>query len=658
MTLKAKLITLFLSVTFITALSISCMGYYYIDKQTKTSIDAGLTSSLDSYTTSLDTWLKQKAKIVETLGLVVKNSIKEDQLTVAHLEGYKSSTDSADISDVYMGYESGKFVDGSGWIPDADYDARKRPWYEAAKSSGKLIFTDPYLDKVTNEYAISVALPLLDTNNSFLGVMSADILLSTLTDTVNKIKYTGGYGFLMDSKGVILSHPDQKLVNTNYRDNPATAELMSDMLGKESGSKHYNADGVQKLMLYKKIPSTGWVLGLSVNNAVVYKELTTIRIKYAVFILIALLFVAFIAFYISMRLTKPIKSLTGNSIKMSQGDLTVKAEVSGKDEIAILSRSFNQMAESLKDLIEKINSSASIVTSSAKEMHEFASDTGRISGQVSLTVHDMAEGAGDQAESVQKGAVMVDEVIKSIENITHSANSSAQMAKKVNFDVDQGFHAVINQMKLMEDSKKATETMGEVIEVLAEKSMKIGQIVEVIGGIASQTNLLALNAAIEAARAGEHGKGFAVVADEIRKLAEQSSSSSQEITSLLKEIQLGTSQSVNEVKIAKEVVIKQSDAVSLTKECFDSIKESVIRIVDQIFQVSSIADNVNNHASKVSEVISNIAAVAQENAAATEEVAASAEEQNHSVSKISEQSATLLDEADKLLEEIRKFKTY
>lgn len=657
MSLKSKLTILFLVVTFVTAIPITFMGYYYVDKQTKNSINTELNSTLNMYASDLDQWLIQKSKVVETLGVTIRDSIKEEELALAHLEGFKSSSDANDISDVYLAYESGKFIDGAGWIPEADYDGRTRPWYTSAKSAGKLSFSDPYLDQVTNKYAISVGFPMIDKDKKFIGVIAEDILLSTITDTVGKIKYKGGYGFLVDKGGVFLAHPDPNIINTNYKDNKDTLEILDNVMNSESGRKEYKHNGLDKLMLYKKIPSTGWLLGITIDKEEVYSELNSIMRKYIVFIIISLLFVTFTGYIISVKLTNPIKALTDNSTKMSQGDLTVRAAMSGKDEIATLSKSFNIMAENLKNLIEKINISANNVTLASKEVNQLASDTDRISSQVSSTINDMAQGAGEQAEAVQKGALMVDEVIKSIQNITTSAESSAQMAKTVNSDIEQGFNAVINQINLTEDSKRTTDNMGQVIELLAEKSAKIGQIVEVIGAIASQTNLLALNAAIEAARAGEHGRGFAVVAEEIRKLAEQSSSSSQEIASLLNQIQSGTSQSVQEMKAASEVVAKQSNAVNLTKGCFDNIKHSVESIIAQIFQVSSVAIEVNNHAARVSEAIGNIAAVAEENAAATEEVAASTDEQHKSVERISEQSTTLVSEANKLLSEIGKFKT-
>ncbi|WP_407637744.1 methyl-accepting chemotaxis protein [Bacillus ndiopicus] len=285
-----------------------------------------------------------------------------------------------------------------------------------------------------------------------------------------------------------------------------------------------------------------------------------------------------------------------------------------------------------------------------------AVQSGKISSEILVTVDSFANGANDQAESVQNGSSMVAGITKDIQEITTNVENSVDMIKAVNAAVDEGFTAIVGQLKLMEESKKTTENVGMAIDMLAEKSGKISDIVDVISGIANQTNLLALNAAIEAARAGEHGKGFAVVADEVRKLAEQSANSSDEIIALIKEIQARTSQSVDEVNQVKNVVSKQEIAVNDTKKYFDEIRESVKNIVTQINNAASSANEVNKKSHEISEVMENIASVAEENAAATEEFLAVTQEQAHGIQQVRADSDDVVEEAKNLLEAIKYFK--
>ncbi|NTV89875.1 MAG: methyl-accepting chemotaxis protein [Clostridiales bacterium] len=657
MGIKTRLTLMFALVAFILAVLLSGMGYLKLDSQIRSAIEKETTLSVESYTADFNNWLLARSKVVETTALILQNSVSEQQLELSHLLAFKDPSNSADISDLYVGYESGKFLDGSGWIPDPGYDPRGRPWYISIKEAGKLVFTDPYLDQVTQKYAISVGMPLKDKNGKFTGVVAEDILLSTLTDNVNKIDYYGGHGIMLDSKGTVLANPDPKLVNVNINDNEELKAIFGDILSNEKGIKDFRSGNSDKLMIYRKIPATGWLFAITVEKSLVYQGLTKVRFQFILVSIIILLLVIGAGFFISDRVAKPIITLTQNSNRMSKGDLTVRAEVTGKDEISVLSGSYNTMAENLSRLIGRIAESVKSVTNSAGEVFELASEAGRISEEVSHTTDEIAKGSSDQASSLQKGTVMVDNVMQSIGSISHNVSDSVNMSQSVNSAINSGLDAVLNQQALMEENKKSSSNVYISVKELEDNSNKIGQLVNAIANIATQTNLLSLNAAIEAARAGEQGKGFAVVAEEVRKLAQQAAVSSNEIAALLYVIKDGTGKSVKEMELANEVVSRQEKALSETRQCFDNIRESVRIILDKINEVSISSGNVNVNTKKVSEVIESIAAVAEESAAATQEVAAATVEQSRSVKQISDQSRKLIEEVEELLKEVQRFKT-
>ncbi|WP_404316966.1 methyl-accepting chemotaxis protein [Bacillus lumedeiriae] len=314
------------------------------------------------------------------------------------------------------------------------------------------------------------------------------------------------------------------------------------------------------------------------------------------------------------------------------------------------------MSNNLRGLIQQVADSAALVDSTSQHVHHYAENTGRIAEQISTAVEELANGSAEQAQSVHSGSEMVAGMTQSVYSISENVEKTVHMIDEADEAVKHGVDIVINQIELAKESRETTTSVGDSIELLAEKSQKIEEIVRVIHDIAEQTNLLALNAAIEAARAGEHGKGFSVVADEVRKLAEQSANSSGSIITLLKEIQDASKKSVSEVAVAINAVQKQETAVNDTSASFDRIKQSIEGIVSQIHGVSSAAESLNTNASSISEVISNVAAVAQESAASTEEVAASTQEQTTSVIKISELSEDLTHNAAALLKELQKFK--
>lgn len=658
MKLKTKLVLFFTCLSVIAVLMVAVFGYFYMQREITKDINDKYTAIVNTQSNQIDGWIANKIAEVNSVASTFDgiNSTK-DTLNQKVLIGIFKSINDKDASDLYTGFENGAMYDGSGWNPPKNFDPRIRPWYIAAKDAGKLVITDPYFDMVTKKYALSVAKPMYNTDGSLKGVIAQDLLLSTVTDMVKKLNLgAAGYGMLIDKNGIAIAHPDKTLVNTNLTKNKDLKDLVSGILSQDKGSRSYNLQGKSKLLIFEKIPTTGYICAITLDKGVIYSSLSTLRINYIIFTIIIAFIAALASYLISRSLSKPIAKLTESSKMMAMGDLTVKTNIKGKDEIAELAIAYNSMAENLRNLIKKIIYVADMVNTKSHNMNNIAEQSGKTSREIFTTVEELAKGAGDQANSVQDGAEMVSDMTKAINEISVNAENSTKMIEQVHKAIDMGYNAVMNQSKLMDDSKSTTKNVSEAIELLEEKSQMIGKIVEVIGGIASQTNLLALNAAIEAARAGEHGKGFAVVADEVRKLAEQSASSSSEITALLKEIQTRTSQSVNEMKLAQEVVQKQEKAVNQTKDYFDQIKQSASEIVSNIYKVSDSASVANNNSGKVSEVIADIAAVAEESAAATEEVVATTQEQVNDIVNISKDSNELVKEANNLLEAIKEFK--
>ena len=196
---------------------------------------------------------------------------------------------------------------------------------------------------------------------------------------------------------------------------------------------------------------------------------------------------------------------------------------------------------------------------------------------------------------------------------------------------------------------------NDVITMLSARSKEIGQILDVISGIANQTNLLALNAAIEAARAGEHGKGFAVVADEVRKLAEQSQSSTQTIAQLINIIQNDTEKSV---QIMNEAMIKAQEGVAVsqqTSEKFKIILNRTKNMTPQVEDITSAIEEISAVFEEISATTTDVLAQAREISANSGEMAASTEEQLASMQEINAATQLLEKTSQELNELVNKF---
>ncbi|ANY69265.1 hypothetical protein BBD42_24365 [Paenibacillus sp. BIHB 4019] len=658
MKLKMKLMLMFVLTVIFAATPLVAAGLYHIEKQSARGVDARLEGTMASAANQLDSWLSSNAKVVETLGFVIQEGIPEGELTENYFSIMNLGTNKENMSDFYFGYESdGTFMNGSDWSPDADYDPRQRPWYMEAKQANKLIFSDPYQDMMSKQYAVSIAMPVNGKNGGIQGIVAGDLLLSTITETVSKINLDGlGYAFLLDKKGMILAHPDEQQVNTSAAENAALKPLLAGMQANAIGQQSFSLEGEPYLLYYNQIPSTGWIVGSVISEKLAFANYFKLRNQYIVIISATLLIVMAASYFIATRFSKPLHRLRIISHQMSEGDFTGRVTLKGKDEFAELGIAFNLMSDKLSALLQQVAESAGRVHSVSVEMEEHTNNTQRISQQIALATEELAKGSSSQADSVYAGSERLSEMSESARSISHSVEQSVAMINEAGSAMSAGLQAVDDQVKLAADNRKSIDRVGKSIALLVDKSQKIEVIVGVIRGIASQTNLLALNAAIEAARAGENGRGFAVVADEVRKLAEQSTGSAGDIIVLLDEIQAASRQSVSEVSHAEGYVEQQVAAVYETRDSFERIQQSIDGIGSQIRAVSVSTAELDDNAGKISEVIASVAAMSQQSAASTEEVASSTQEQFEFISSISERSNELTQHAHALFEEVNKFK--
>jgi len=374
-------------------------------------------------------------------------------------------------------------------------------------------------------------------------------------------------------------------------------------------------------------------------------------------VVVSLVIGIFVVIYMNKIIAKPIIKMEDIAKQIAEGDLSVEEiTINSKDEIGQLARSFNIMANNLKNLIISIISESEIITSSTEELTATSDQSASSSEELARTINEIAKGAIEEAQGTEMAASYVMEIGTLINKNKQYIGELLESALEIDKRKEEGFQILSELIINTKENNIFIEKVNNIIINNDENAMQIEDASEMIQNIANQTNLLALNAAIEAARAGEAGKGFAVVAEEIRKLAEQSNTFTQEIKEIIDELNRNSRNAVDTINSAKKVAGIQSDNVKYTEEKFELIAQAIEKTNIVIDELSNSFESLNSNKDNVLEHMENLSAISEENAAGTQEASASIEEQTAAVEEIANSSENLSYVAIKLMDIVHKFK--
>jgi methyl-accepting chemotaxis protein len=315
-------------------------------------------------------------------------------------------------------------------------------------------------------------------------------------------------------------------------------------------------------------------------------------------------------FMITCPLTAAVNAM--KDVSEGEGDLTLRLEVSGKDEIGQLAVSFNGFIGKMQDVIREVTASTSQLSAAAEEM--------------SMITDETRTGVQRQQSETALVATAINEMSSTVHEVASNAETAASAASQADNQSEKGKQIVSSTVSSITTLASEVETAASVISQLEKDSDSIGSVLEVIRGIAEQTNLLALNAAIEAARAGEQGRGFAVVADEVRSLASRTQESTQEIQEMIERLQKGARDAVTAMEAGQEQANKTVEQASQAESSLSEISTAVAQINEMNAHIAEASRQQGEVVEEINKNIVNITQVADDSANGADQLSTASQE--------------------------------
>ncbi|SFD37325.1 methyl-accepting chemotaxis protein [Clostridium uliginosum] len=603
--------------------------------------------------------LKEKLKTVSALASIPdignNNTPLETKLSI--MQKYAEIQNDNNIGIVYGTDGIIHYINGS------EVDIRDRDFYiEAMK--GNSYISKPFISRIDGKLIVALSAPIKSGNN----VVGAVVTLrdgndfSNISNNIKVLK--NGEAFLIDNEGTYIANKSQEKVDNAYNvikkgtteDEKNLTTIFNIMIKGGNGVEEWHTKADDFFIGYAPVGDLGWSVGISITRAELLSELTTMNVIQIVIAIFVILLLAFAILKISLEVSKPIIAVKEVMDKVKGGDFTQKIDekyLMDKTEIGSMCTGLMDTLQVITNMLGNIKSNSNKVDNQASSLAAISEEMTALTSNIVAAIDDVAKGTtsqatdltdisaelglfGEQVAEVNKDVKIIDNLFSEIGERAEGSNEELKDLSNVIVGLNNNFNS-----------------FSESLDKMTGDIKQVNEMTNLINSIAEQTNLLALNAAIEAARAGESGKGFAVVADEIRKLAEMSKDSSNNIYDIVKNILQNTNVIVEKTSLINDDIKKQNEVVDKTRNAFSSISEGVELVAPKIVGVTDTFNNINTKKDEILNRVENISAISEEISATAEEISASSQELNSASEEVANSAENLsfsTNEMDKNLE--------
>jgi len=370
-------------------------------------------------------------------------------------------------------------------------------------------------------------------------------------------------------------------------------------------------------------------------------------------------FVVGILVVINIIVLKPLSVFRNEMEYISTGDFTVEISpktLNRKDEIGDLARALNDLKVNIGDLLKKVKDASESVSSSSTTLAEVTEQSSYAMNEITEAMTQIADTSQEQTDEASVVVIKTNDLGEQIQDSETQIYSVQEYSHETNQMSLKGL-TIIDELN--EKTVKSNESAQEIAVMTNEinrSAVDAEQITDIIESISSQTNLLALNASIEAARAGEAGRGFAVVAEEIRKLSEETSTATDDIKSLIGDIQNKSVQAVNMMSDIQQIFDDQNNSIQATSNIFKDTSSALSGLNERIDVVREISAKINSNKDEIVHSIQEISRSIEDNSSSVQQASASTEEQMASIEELSMTAHISKELSDDLIDAISKFK--
>lgn len=588
----------------------------YLD-EVKTMADTIAGSVAGTYTfTALADYEKMLGDIIQTNDIVLGSGL--------WFEPY-----AYDADEEYVGpyiYKDGGSVVTTYDYSNAEYDYFNQEYYLNAMNSDVAVITDPYYDETSGTVMSSCSVPI-KADGKTIGCVTVDIELTAIQDLVKSVVVgEGGSAILTTGDGVYLAGvSDDKVadaVNIAEDDNASLAAVGAEILANESGTGVYKQDGVTYNLYYGTLDELNWKFILQISKSELTLPVYELIQKLILVCVIAVILTFAVIIIQAGGISKSIARVQLFAGELAGGNYAVSAlQVRGRDEIANMGNSLNEMYENNKNLIHSISSHAAEINASSEELNESAVHLKQEFDSITKYMSQVNDAILGSSSATEQLYASMDQVNESTNALAGETGGSLQMAREIRKRAEE-------IKKTSQQSFESTTALKDKYETELAESIKRADVVKnidemtaIISNIADQISLLSLNASIEAARAGESGRGFAVVATEIGKLAGETAVAVSGIQQTISEVQAAFGSLAENANVLLGFV---SDTVTPDYRSFVDVAaqygQDAEDITDFSEKISQMASTIREIMEQVTGAIQNITESTQDTAATSSDI--------------------------------------